>query len=136
MDEAHRLKNRHSLLFDALNRIHSSGHRLLLTGTPLQNNLSELWSLLHFILHRVFSNEQEFRDLFNQPFESDSEAENETETENETKTDAVGGSAHKSHRCRTLNVYGFAELSNPMCVVMFVFIEISTRSAGSPSSSA
>lgn len=77
MDEAHRLKNRYSLLFETLNRIHHSGRRLLLTGTPLQNNLSELWSLLHFILPAVFANEQEFRDLFNQHFDCDSDAEAE-----------------------------------------------------------
>ena len=45
VDEAHRLKNRSSLLFEALKKINAS-RRLLLSGTPLQNNLGELWSLL------------------------------------------------------------------------------------------
>jgi SNF2 family DNA or RNA helicase len=39
-------------------------------GTPLQNNLKELWSLLHFILPRIFADFEEFSDWFNHPFDS------------------------------------------------------------------
>lgn len=49
MDEAHRLKNDDSLLYKALMEF-DTNHRLLITGTPLQNSLKELWSLLHFIM--------------------------------------------------------------------------------------
>ncbi len=35
-------------------KLYQSTHRLLLTGTPLQNNLSELWSLLNFLLPEIF----------------------------------------------------------------------------------
>ena len=49
LDEAHRVKNEKSRLASTL-RAFSVGHRLLLTGTPLQNNLHELWALLHFLL--------------------------------------------------------------------------------------
>lgn len=75
MDEAHRLKNKSSLLFEVLNRVHGSGRRILLTGTPLQNNLSELWSLLHFILHDIFYSERDFNELFSQELSIESDVE-------------------------------------------------------------
>lgn len=52
-DEGHMLKNHQSQLYDKLIRIPAQ-FRLLLTGTPLQNNLQELASLLGFILPKVF----------------------------------------------------------------------------------
>lgn len=48
VDEAHRLKNKESLLYSVLIAIESH-HRLLLTGTPLQNSLKELWCLLNYL---------------------------------------------------------------------------------------
>lgn len=48
VDEAHRLKNNQSLFFRTL-REFNIGYRLLLTGTPLQNNLEELFHLLNFL---------------------------------------------------------------------------------------
>ena len=48
VDEAHRLKNDDSLLYRSLIEF-STQHRLLITGTPLQNSLRELWALMHFI---------------------------------------------------------------------------------------
>ena len=47
IDEAHRLKNETSKLATLLRQL-TSARRLLLTGTPLQNNLEELWTLLHY----------------------------------------------------------------------------------------
>jgi len=57
-DEGHMLKNSESQVYEKLIRI-SARFRLLLTGTPLQNNLQELASLLGFILPRVFREHKE-----------------------------------------------------------------------------
>lgn len=57
-DEGHMLKNSQSLLYDKLIRINAE-FRLLLTGTPLQNNLQELASLLGFMLPGVFRQHKE-----------------------------------------------------------------------------
>ncbi|XP_012175740.2 chromodomain-helicase-DNA-binding protein 1 isoform X2 [Bombus terrestris] len=59
VDEAHRLKNDDSLLYKALAEFHTN-HRLLITGTPLQNSLKELWALLHFIMPTKFNSWEEF----------------------------------------------------------------------------
>ena len=68
VDEAHTLKNAAGRLFEALNAF-STRHRLLLTGTPLQNNLGELWSLLNFILPAIFDSAQSFESWFCSPFQ-------------------------------------------------------------------
>jgi SWI/SNF-related matrix-associated actin-dependent regulator of chromatin subfamily A member 5 len=52
IDEAHRIKNEKAKLSSVV-RQYKSSHRLLLTGTPLQNNLHELWSLLNFLMPNV-----------------------------------------------------------------------------------
>lgn len=44
-----------------------SPRRLLLTGTPLQNNLMELWSLMHFLMPHVFESHREFKEWFSNP---------------------------------------------------------------------
>lgn len=64
IDEAHRLKNEDSQ-FSQTVRLLNTQHRLLLTGTPLQNNLHELWALLNFLLPDVFSSSEQFDDWFN-----------------------------------------------------------------------
>ncbi|KAI6214790.1 hypothetical protein M3Y94_00309900 [Aphelenchoides besseyi] len=59
VDEAHRLKNNQSLFFRTLNEFRIN-HRLLLTGTPLQNNLEELFHLLNFLSADRFNDLESF----------------------------------------------------------------------------
>lgn len=59
VDEAHRLKNDDSLLYKSLFEF-DTNHRLLITGTPLQNSLKELWALLHFIMPQKFDSWEDF----------------------------------------------------------------------------
>ena len=63
IDEAHRLKNEASM-FSKTVRTFPTQHRLLLTGTPLQNNLYELWALLNFLLPDIFSSADQFDEWF------------------------------------------------------------------------
>ncbi|CAL2041348.1 unnamed protein product [Caenorhabditis brenneri] len=68
IDEGHRLKNHNSKLTSMLNGFFHAQHRLLLTGTPLQNKLPELWALLNFLLPSIFSSCDTFEQWFNAPF--------------------------------------------------------------------
>jgi E1A-binding protein p400 len=60
LDEAHHIKNFETKRWQTLLKFNSR-RRLLLTGTPLQNNLMELWSLLHFLMPNVFQSHQQFK---------------------------------------------------------------------------
>ena len=63
-DEAHKLKNADSLVAN-ISRDLNCKHRLLLTGTPLMNNISELWSLLNFLMPELFDSVDAFDEMFN-----------------------------------------------------------------------
>ncbi|XP_024392755.1 ATP-dependent helicase BRM isoform X2 [Physcomitrium patens] len=83
IDEAQRMKDRESRLARDLDRFRCS-RRLLLTGTPLQNDLHELWSLLNLLLPEVFDNSKAFHEWFSKPFQKEatlSEEDDWLETE-------------------------------------------------------
>ncbi|XP_069739174.1 helicase SRCAP-like, partial [Phaenicophaeus curvirostris] len=66
LDEAQNIKNFKSQRWQSLLNFNSQ-RRLLLTGTPLQNSLMELWSLMHFLMPRVFQSHREFKEWFANP---------------------------------------------------------------------
>ncbi|KAI1757756.1 SNF2 family N-terminal domain-containing protein [Xylaria castorea] len=68
IDEGHRMKNSNSKLSATISQYYSTRFRLILTGTPLQNNLSELWAMLNFVLPNIFKSVKTFDEWFNTPF--------------------------------------------------------------------
>ena len=66
LDEAHNIKNFKSQRWQTLLNFNTQ-RRLLLTGTPLQNNLMELWSLMHFLMPHIFRSRKEFSYWFSNP---------------------------------------------------------------------
>jgi SWI/SNF-related matrix-associated actin-dependent regulator of chromatin subfamily A protein 2/4 len=60
IDEGHRMKNHQNKLTQTLMASYTAPRRLLLTGTPLQNSLPELWSLLNFLLPSIFKSLENF----------------------------------------------------------------------------
>jgi SNF2 family DNA or RNA helicase len=64
VDEAHRLKNRNSKLSNILHTKFTYENMLLLTGTPLQNNVEELWVLLNFLDGKKFASKENFLESF------------------------------------------------------------------------
>lgn len=76
LDEAQHIKNFKSQRWQLLLNFASLG-RLLLTGTPLQNNLMELWSLMHFLMPHVFESHRDFKEWFSNPLTGMVEGNNE-----------------------------------------------------------
>lgn len=68
VDEGHRMKNAGSKLSMTITQYYTTRYRLILTGTPLQNNLPELWALLNFVLPNIFKSVKSFDEWFNTPF--------------------------------------------------------------------
>ncbi|KAI1793755.1 SNF2 family N-terminal domain-containing protein [Ganoderma leucocontextum] len=65
VDEGHRLKNMDCVLMREIKRIPADA-RMVLTGTPLQNNLAELWALLNFVLPDLFGDLSMFQSWFDE----------------------------------------------------------------------
>lgn len=69
LDEAQAIKSSQSSRWKCLLGFHCR-NRLLLTGTPIQNNMQELWALLHFIMPSLFDSHDEFSEWFSKDIES------------------------------------------------------------------
>lgn len=72
LDEAQAIKSSQSSRWRNLLSFHCR-NRLLLTGTPIQNNMQELWALLHFIMPSLFDSHDEFSEWFSKDIESHAE---------------------------------------------------------------
>lgn len=70
LDEAHAIKNQQSKTFKACMALNAN-FRIALTGTPVQNRLSELWALFNFILPGLLGTWNHFNERFAQPIERD-----------------------------------------------------------------
>eukprot|EP00892_Ulva_mutabilis_P009570 jgi/Ulvmu1/6986/UM033_0044.1 len=97
VDEGHRLKNSNCLLVRQLKQF-STDNKLLLTGTPLQNNLAELWSLLNFLVPSVFNSLEDFESWFDfSAMVSSNESETETKSKDILEAEAKNRMVSKLH---------------------------------------
>ena len=83
LDEAQAIKSSQSSRWKVLLGFHCR-NRLLLTGTPIQNNMQELWALLHFIMPSLFDSHDEFSEWFSKDIESHAQS-NTTLNEDQLK---------------------------------------------------
>jgi DNA helicase INO80 len=72
LDEAHAIKSSNTARWKTLLNFNCR-NRLLLTGTPVQNSMQELWALLHFIMPTLFDSHEEFDEWFSRDIERDAE---------------------------------------------------------------
>lgn len=93
IDEGHRLKNMNCKLVQEL-KSYNSANRLLLTGTPLQNNLAELWSLLNFLLPEIFDDYAYFEEYFDFSKLQGKDKESHAAFLEEEKKNNIVGSLH------------------------------------------
>lgn len=66
LDEGHIIKNAKTKLTKAVKQVRAN-HRLILSGTPIQNNVLELWSLFDFLMPGFLGSEQSFNERFSKP---------------------------------------------------------------------
>nr|XP_043609117.1 chromatin-remodeling ATPase INO80 [Erigeron canadensis] len=72
LDEAQAIKSSTSIRWKTLLSFNCR-NRLLLTGTPVQNNMAELWALLHFIMPTLFDSHEQFNEWFSKGIENHAE---------------------------------------------------------------
>ncbi|GMK58346.1 hypothetical protein CspeluHIS016_0503780 [Cutaneotrichosporon spelunceum] len=87
LDEGHIIKNPKTKLTQAVKLLHAQ-HRLLLSGTPIQNNVLELWSLFDFLMPGFLGSERAFNDRFSKPILADRDGK-ATPKEREAATAAL-----------------------------------------------
>ena len=80
LDEAQAIKSSSSSRWKSLLKFQSR-NRLLLTGTPIQNNMQELWALLHFIMPSLFDSHDEFSEWFSKDIESHAQSNTKLDEE-------------------------------------------------------
>jgi hypothetical protein len=73
LDEAQTIKNARTQAAQVVQLLRA-GHRICLSGTPMENHLGEVWSLFHFMLPGYLSSENRFRSLFRNPIERQRDA--------------------------------------------------------------
>lgn len=72
LDEAHYIKNPNTKMAQTARKINAK-HRFCLTGTPMENNLSELWSLFHFMMPAFLGHYKDFNKNYRHPIEKDND---------------------------------------------------------------
>ncbi|KAJ2852119.1 TATA-binding protein-associated factor mot1 [Coemansia brasiliensis] len=89
LDEGHCIKNTKTKLTLAVKRLHAR-RRLILSGTPVQNNVLELWSLFDFLMPGFLGTERQFNELYSKPILQSRDAKQMSQTQ------AAGESALKA----------------------------------------
>ncbi len=74
LDEAQNIKNPHAKVAQAACKL-DARHRLCLSGTPIENHLGELWSLMKFLVPGFLGSEEAFNTRFRKPIENNGDAE-------------------------------------------------------------
>lgn len=102
LDEAQAIKSSTSIRWKTLLSF-DCRNRLLLTGTPIQNSMQELWALLHFIMPGLFDSHDEFSDWFSKDIESAAQQQAKTSntgnnSNNSNSTAGTGFNEHQLHR--------------------------------------
>ncbi len=88
LDEAQAIKNINSQRWRTLLSFNCR-NRLLMTGTPIQNSMAELWALLHFIMPKLFDNHEQFQEWFSKDIEANSQNEKELNSRQLSRLHAV-----------------------------------------------